>query len=156
SLEAARIFMRLPSLLDDLKHDNIPQAAGLGPEVVAVLGERRQRHWGPVRAIAASQPLGLVASGGSDQAIRLWDLTSMQERGTLAGLAGPVNWLDFFPDGQTLASLVGDNSVRFWDNLTAPKPRERTELQTTLSGRIEAAALAPDGRTLAVSNPFTG
>jgi serine/threonine protein kinase/WD40 repeat protein len=155
SLEAARIFMRLPSPLDDLKHDNVPAEARLAPEVVAVLGDQRQRHWGPVAAITTSPTLGLVASGGSDAVIHLWDQTSMQPRGVLA-CPGPVRWLDILPDGQTLVALIGENTIRFWDNLTTAKPRERSELATTVQGRIDAAALAPDGRTLAVSNPTGG
>jgi len=156
SLEAARIFMRLPSPLDDLKHENVPADARLAPEVVAVLGDQRQRHWGPVGTIATSPTLGLVASGGSDAVIHFWDQSTMQPRGALAGLAGPVRWVDFLPDGQTLVALIGDNTIRFWDSLGTPKPRDRQELATTVAGRIDAVALAPDGRTLALSNPTAG
>jgi serine/threonine-protein kinase len=156
SLEAARIMARLPSALDDLKHESIPaaQAAGLSPEVVAVLGDRRQRHWGAARAIAVSQSLGLVASAGQDQVIRLWDSTNLQERNTLPGHNGSVQLLEFLPDGQTLFSFGSDNVVRFWDGLTGAKPRERNRLQ--FQGRVDAVALAADGKTFAYSSPATG
>ncbi|MBY0525439.1 MAG: protein kinase [Gemmataceae bacterium] len=150
-IDAARLLMKLPSPLDTLKHDNIPssESAGVPGDVVAVLGERRQRHWGPARSVAVHAQRNLAASGGADQVIRLWDATNMQEKGVLSGHTAAVYWVAFLPDSPLLLSAGADNQLRFWDDLTTGKPRERTELMTGIGGAQEGIALAPDGRTLA-------
>lgn len=58
---------------------------------------------------------------------------------------GPVRDLAFTPDGATLAALVGENAVTFWD------VAGRREV-ATLSWRTEmlsAIAFSPDGQALA-------
>lgn len=151
ALAAARLLTRLPSPLDDLQRGTIPVAErveSLPAEVVAVLGEHRQRHWGSVRSVAFSANGQLVASGGDDALIRLWDPGTMRERAVLAGHAAAVAWLAFSPDNQTLASAGQDGMLRIWDNLLAKQPRLRLE-PIPLGTALRVAAFAPDGRALA-------
>jgi eukaryotic-like serine/threonine-protein kinase len=151
SLGAARLLTRLPSPLDDFKANLIPvfdRPAGLPAEVVAVLGEHRQRHWGAVRSVALSANGQLVASGGDDKVIRLWDSATMRERAVLAGHSGTVSWLAFSPDNQTLASAGQDGMLRVWENLLDNQPRLRLE-PIPLGQSLRVAAFSPDGRVLA-------
>jgi WD40 repeat protein len=74
--------------LDRLEAAQIPAAErfdGQPVELVAVLGEHRQRHWGPVRSVAWSADGKQIASGGDDNVIRVWDAQTMRERAVLRG-----------------------------------------------------------------------
>jgi DNA-binding SARP family transcriptional activator/WD40 repeat protein len=65
---------------------------------------------------AAFSPDGtLLAIGGDDQLIGVWDVESGEQRDTLRGHAAPVHGLVFSADGRTLYSASRDNSVIAWD-----------------------------------------
>src|SRR5262249_8991154 len=121
ALSAASLLKtHLPSALDALSnsnisdHDRFPwQPQGL----VQVLGEHRGRHWGGVRCSAFSPDGKLVATGGEDKVIRIWDTATMRERLALLGHTGTVHWLAFEKDG-TLTSCASDHTVRRWDVAT--------------------------------------
>src|SRR5207245_5987198 len=59
---------------------------------------------GPIAALAASPKLPLLASGGMDGVIRLWDLDSGKELKQLTGHQGAVLSLTFSSDGGRLIS----------------------------------------------------
>src|SRR5262249_28918899 len=69
----------------------------------------------------------------------LWDLTRGEEVARLQGHTSFVWSLAFSPDGATLASGSGDDTVRLWD--TAP-------LKTRYQARREAEALRPEAERL--------
>jgi WD40 repeat protein len=56
-----------------------------------------------------------VVSGGLDGTVRLWDVTTAQERATLQGHGGMVGSLGFSADGKSLVSLGHDWTVRLWE-----------------------------------------
>ena len=70
-----------------------------------------------------------LATGGSDNLIRLWDLTSGEEVGQLSGHQGSVVSLD--SNGEVLVSGSYDTVVRIWTikDRVAKAPRPTTELK---------------------------
>src|SRR5215471_14481898 len=104
------------------------------------------RHGGEVLAVVFAPDGRLLASGSSDQTIRLWDPVTGEERKLLRGHTGAVRTLAFAaPNSQLLASGSADGTVRIWD---VAQGRESKTLSDR-SGAIRAVAFAPDGQSLA-------
>src|ERR1700733_6561423 len=62
-----------------------------------------------------------------------------------------VNKVLFTSDGKELISVSSDKTIRFWDVASGEPIRVvRLPIDTSKSGQLYAAALSPDGRTLAV------
>ncbi|RCG31275.1 hypothetical protein DQ384_11145 [Sphaerisporangium album] len=73
-------------------------------------------HLGEVRAVALSRDGRMMATGGSDSLIRLWDMSTRRPIGRpLAGHAGTVTSVAFGTDGRTLVSAGEDRTVQLWD-----------------------------------------
>ncbi|MDC0838019.1 trypsin-like peptidase domain-containing protein, partial [Limnoraphis robusta] len=62
----------------------------------------------------------------SNKDIYLWDLSTGQLLRQLTGHTRDVRSVSFSPDGQTLASGSGDNTVRLWDVATGRELRQLT------------------------------
>ena len=75
-------------------------------------------HTGFVNSVAFSPEGRTLASGSSDNTVRLWDGVTGKHKRTLKGHAGSVNSITFSPDGRTLASGSSDSTVRLWDGVT--------------------------------------
>ncbi|MEJ8645443.1 hypothetical protein WKI68_37925 [Streptomyces sp. MS1.HAVA.3] len=93
--------------------------------------------------MAAHPSRPLLATGGDDRAVGLWNAETGEHVTDLVGHTGRVLSLAFAPDGTTLASGGEDGTVRLW-NLPAdggpPSPR------ATLMGMAGGwAALTPAG-----------
>src|SRR5262249_3497665 len=79
ALKAAELLAKLPSPLDGLGRTGIPKEEilpGQPENLVGILGQRRWRHWGNVRAVALSATT--VASAGEDGFVRIWERTGRE------------------------------------------------------------------------------
>jgi WD40 repeat protein len=79
-------------------------------------GEPLSGHKGFVTTVNFSHDLQLLASGGMDNFIRLWDVASRRPIGEpLTGHEAAVTSVTFSPDDKLLASAGGDGIIRLWD-----------------------------------------
>lgn len=98
-------------------------------------------HWAYVLSVAFSPDGKLMATGGADFRVRLWDTTTWRVIRTLS-LGDTVNKVAFSPDGKLLAVAARDHLVSLW----AVPSGERT---ATLPETGGAVMFSPDGSTLA-------
>jgi WD40 repeat protein len=102
-------------------------------------------HTGAVKAVACDPKAGLIASGGQDGMVFVWDPRSGARRHTLRGHGGPVHALAFSPDGTLLASAGQDGTVRVWDIVKG----EQRLVYKGHDGAVHAVAFSPDGLRVA-------
>ncbi|MEG4986471.1 serine/threonine-protein kinase [Microcoleus sp. BR0-C5] len=98
-----------------------------------------------VNTLAVSPNSSILASGGGDKNVILWDLKTGRRMRTIPAHKAAVNAIAFSRDGQTLASGSDDKTIRLWNVRTGSRLR-------TLSGHaggVNAIALSRDGKTLA-------
>lgn len=122
------------------------------PAKVAVLrvGSRSYNDF----AVAFSPDGKLLAAGGTNRAISLWDVATPSRPvrlATLSGLGGTIYSLAFTPDGTRLAAADSDGTVHRW-NLTVPR-RPASEALLTVPGMepVKAVAYSPRGYWLAAA-----
>jgi WD40 repeat protein len=74
-----------------------------------------KKHSAAVNAISFSADGELMATGGDDRTVILWDTATGKARHTLKGHDLTVTSLAFSSDGVLLASGSGNASVVLWD-----------------------------------------
>jgi WD40 repeat protein len=109
------------------------------------LGVFPGEHSNRATAVAFSADGKWLATGGMDNAVKVWDVYSRLVRQTLAGHTGRINAVAFSADGKRLASASKDRTVKLWD--FAAGTEERT--LPSHAGEVRAVAFAPDGKRLA-------
>jgi WD40 repeat protein len=149
---AAELLQRLPSALDKLRGEDIPEyerkAAGDGdPDkapvgLVAVLGDSRLKHWSGVNAVAYRPDGKRLASSGGDGRVVVWDTASGRQQLVLRSQGGPVV---YSPDVKRLAAPGPGGTVKVWD---ADTGRELLSLKGHTQP-ICCLAFSPDGKRLA-------
>ncbi|MFF1341500.1 trypsin-like peptidase domain-containing protein [Streptomyces sp. NPDC058290] len=105
-------------------------------------------HTAPVLSVTFSPDGRFLATGSSDNTVRLWDVATGTTRTKLAGHTAPVLSVAFSPDGRTLATGSSDNTVRLWDAATGTT-------RATLAGHtvpVLSVAFSPDARTVATGS----
>jgi WD40 repeat protein len=104
-------------------------------------------HTDLIRTLTYSPDASLIATGSSDNTIRLWNAVTYQQVGQpLEGHLDWVNSVAFSPDGQTLVSGGRDGKVILWD-VASSEMIDEPFLEHT--SEVRSVAFAPDGQTVA-------
>jgi serine/threonine protein kinase len=98
-----------------------------------------------VNTVAVSPDSSILASGGDDNNVIIWDLKTGRRILTIRAHTAAVNAIAFSKDGKTLASCSDDKTVRLWNAKTGGRLRTFSGH----AGRVNAIALSGDGKTLA-------
>lgn len=106
-----------------------------------------------VGAIAFAPNGAVLAVGGEDRTITLWDVRDPVNPTPLGppvkGHTGTMPYLAFTPDSRTLVSYSTDGSVGLWDISDPARPRPYAEPLRGPTGWLIGAALHPAGQLLA-------
>jgi len=124
-------------------------AGGAGIQIRDAVNGKIIRSWighvGGVVSVAFSPDGKTIASGGRDNMIRIWEVSTGAIKATLEGHTDWVTSVAFSPDGKLVASGSIDMTVRLWNVA-------RESLRCVLSDHSEpvmAVSFSPNGRVVA-------
>lgn len=102
-----------------------------------------------VTGVALSPDSMLLATGGMDGTVRLYDVRSATQAACWEGHSQGVFGVSFSPQGQTVAACSLDGTVSIWDTATRESDRARlTGMLASHSNEAWCCGFSPDGRWL--------
>lgn len=105
-----------------------------------------ESHQGKVHCVSISPDGRIIASGGYDGTIRLWNAQTGGRINILTGHEESVYAVGFSPDGKTLVSGGWDCMIRLWDVASGDL---EFVLEKPLPEKITACGFSPDGNCVA-------
>ena len=153
ALTGATVTPAALATADDLFGAAVPDA---GPPLPQIAGTSAT-----IRAVAYGPAGDILATGGGDRTVWLWNPTTGDQLRQLTGHTDDVLSVAFSPDGLTLAAGDEGGMVRLWN----PTTGQQVHQLAGHTGRVLSVAFSPDGRALATGgddgtvrlwNPTTG
>ncbi|KUM60481.1 hypothetical protein ACN42_g6647 [Penicillium freii] len=121
--------------------------------VHTILPKTLRGHYGRVTSVAFSPDGKLVASGSTDQSVKVWNTITGAIHKTLEGHSRWVTSVVFSPDSKFVASGSRDSTVNVWNILTGDILRklagDMRESDSGYSQWVTSTAFSPDGLFLA-------
>jgi dipeptidyl aminopeptidase/acylaminoacyl peptidase len=140
------------SLLFTPDGQTLLSAGSAGVRLGSVNGREADRDLsdkvGGVMAMAVSPDGRMVATGGQDGAVRLWEVASGKQRRAMYGDKAFVRGAAFSADGRLLATGSSNGTVRLWDMATG----RRLHTFAGHRGEVVAVAFAGRGSTLVTAS----
>ncbi|KUN79015.1 hypothetical protein AQJ66_29475 [Streptomyces bungoensis] len=107
-------------------------------------------HRAEMYAIDISPDGGVLATGGRDRTVRLWDVRTPRhprETAVLTGHKDAVYAVAMHPSGSVLAGAGADGTLILWDITDPHRPRRLSTVRTHTK-TVRALAFSPSGATL--------
>jgi WD40 repeat protein len=123
-----------------------------GNGIDVVLDRSFKGHSSWITSVAFSADGQRLASGSWDRSVKVWDVRTGQQLGTIGGKLKEVQALAFSRDGRWLATENSNNSVTLWDGTTGREIRSlpsNKPLAVLGANWVYSIAFSPDGRWLA-------
>lgn len=99
-------------------------------------------HIGPISCLEFSSSSELLASGGSDSTVRVWDFKKQICKGTLKGAQGVVSVIRFHPSEDILIGAGDDATIYAWSIET----REVVKKFPGHISKVTSLSFTPDGK----------